>query len=74
MSDIDRTSHDAPSDRDRSFTGEFVSFYDETFQLVNCSAASEETYKADVETHPTIWRAYPEHPNGSARCSRLLWN
>jgi hypothetical protein len=44
MSDINRTAHDARSDSDRSFTGEFVSFYDETFQRVNCSAAFEETY------------------------------
>jgi hypothetical protein len=56
----DRTSYDAPCDSDSSFAGELVSFFDETFQLVNCSALFEETYKAVVETRPTIWRTYPE--------------
>lgn len=41
-------------------TDELVSFYDESFHLIECSPRHSETYAVDSLVNATLWHVYPE--------------
>ena len=62
MPDADATkSASSPAESDfLAHTDELVSFYDESFHLVDCSPKLRKAYAVDSLVEATLWHVYPE--------------